>query len=755
MTTTLIFDAGEAIGPYRLVRHIGSGAFGEVWQAERDAGLGVKVNVALKLQDSRMFPLEQIRREVRVWSRVSDHPHILPLIGVDEYQRRGANYVGIASQYVAGGSLADWLLRQPHGVADGATACRIVCGILEALEYMHGWRDPDGKLAPIVHRDLKTANVLMNGAMPLVADLGLANIIEGSRDYRMTQHLSGTLAYMPPEALDGHVSPRMDIWASGVMLYQLMSGHLPFERTDRTALIKAIVLDPVPPLPVPVPDGVRRVLEQALQKEENQRYRTVAKMRAELETAWAEFRHASLPSPSQQVTIRDYDAERRELAERLAQEETARRAAEAEMARLRAQITAQQEEEQRRTTQRERQREALAQQERERAELARQQKAREEAAQQQRQLEALAQQQREHDEAARQQRAAEERREAERQAAAQRERQAQQQRERQAQQQRANAARANDQPKPPQPQGLFNVPAARPFAWAKWLALGGVVMLSVVLLGYALNRGKDATPDNGTAPVTTASAKPADYTATLPNGVKLEMVAIPAGTFQMGSTNGGSDEKPVHSVRLTQPFLLGRYEVTQAQWRAVMGTTIEQQRDKCSQQYNTTCNLYGTGDNYPMYYVSWDEVQEFIKRLNAGSGGGGYRLPTEAEWEYAARAGSGGDYGNVGGRAGALAEMGWYDGNSGNASHAIGQKKANDWGLYDMHGNVWEWCSDWYGDYSSDAVTNPTGAAAGSDRVYRGGSWNSTATYARAAYRFYNTPDSRGSVGFRLARTPA
>jgi formylglycine-generating enzyme required for sulfatase activity len=154
-------------------------------------------------------------------------------------------------------------------------------------------------------------------------------------------------------------------------------------------------------------------------------------------------------------------------------------------------------------------------------------------------------------------------------------------------------------------------------------------------------------------------------------------VLVPVGSFMMGSTNGLDDnEKPVHQVTISQAFYMGKYEVTQGQWQSVMGTNPSAFKD--------------CGGNCPVDNVSWDDVQNFINKLNETNDGFRYRLPTEAEWEYACRAGTTGDY------AGNLSEMAWYSENSGRKTHAVGSKRLNDWGLADMHGNVQEWCQDWY-----------------------------------------------------------
>jgi len=161
------------------------------------------------------------------------------------------------------------------------------------------------------------------------------------------------------------------------------------------------------------------------------------------------------------------------------------------------------------------------------------------------------------------------------------------------------------------------------------------------------------------------------------NSIGMEFMYIPEGSFQMGSTNGNGDEKPVHKVTISQGFFMGRTEVTQTQWQAVMGNNPSGFKD---------CG------NCPVENVSWDDAQSFIAKLNAQNDGFKYRLPSEAEWEYAARSGTTGDY------AGNLDSMAWYSANSGSKTHPVGTKQANAWGLYDMHGNVWEWCQDWYSD---------------------------------------------------------
>jgi formylglycine-generating enzyme required for sulfatase activity len=226
---------------------------------------------------------------------------------------------------------------------------------------------------------------------------------------------------------------------------------------------------------------------------------------------------------------------------------------------------------------------------------------------------------------------------------------------------------------------------------------------------------------------------------TLRNSIGMEFVLIPAGEFQMGSHDGYQDEKPVHRVRISKAFYLGEYEVTQSQWQAVMG--------------NNPSSFKGD-PNLPVESVFWDDVQEFIRRLNAKEGGTKYRLPTEAEWEYAARAGSTTVY-SFGNNPSQLGEYAWYDDNARDKTHPVGQKKPNAWGLYDTHGNVWEWVQDRYSSsYPPGFVTDPQGPSSGSLRVRRGGGWHDYAGGCRSAQRDIGAPGRRiDGLGFRLLRT--
>jgi formylglycine-generating enzyme required for sulfatase activity len=228
-----------------------------------------------------------------------------------------------------------------------------------------------------------------------------------------------------------------------------------------------------------------------------------------------------------------------------------------------------------------------------------------------------------------------------------------------------------------------------------------------------------------------------DEPITLRGVANLKLMPIAAGRFAMGSTNGEADEKPVTDVTINQPYWLGQTEVTQGQWEAVMG--------------NNPSGFKGA--NLPVETVSYDEALAFCRKVTEQERAAGrlaegyeYTLPTEAQWEYACRAGTTGDY------AGNLDAMAWYDGNSGSKTHAVGGKQANEWGLYDMHGNVWEWCLDWYGNYAGGSVTDPRSASSGSSWVYRGGGWGNSASYCRAAFRYRNSPGNRlDDLGFRLA----
>ena len=266
-------------------------------------------------------------------------------------------------------------------------------------------------------------------------------------------------------------------------------------------------------------------------------------------------------------------------------------------------------------------------------------------------------------------------------------------------------------------------------------ALAGMLLVVGMMLGVRQCGGREAT----------AADLYADSTADMSLQEMLEMVEVEGGTFTMGATqeqvsDAEDDEHPAHQVTLST-FSIGKYEVKQALWQEIMGSNPS----------------FFKGDNLPVENVSWDDCQEFLRKLNARKGefgitdGRTFRLPTEAEWEYAARGGKlskGFKYSG----SNNIGDVAWCGGNK---THSVGTKQPNEFGIYDMSGNVWEWCQDWYGGYSSGAQTNPQGPASGSDRVLRGGCWDNYAQSCRVASRFSNDPDSRFRYyGLRLVVAP-
>ena len=261
----------------------------------------------------------------------------------------------------------------------------------------------------------------------------------------------------------------------------------------------------------------------------------------------------------------------------------------------------------------------------------------------------------------------------------------------------------------------------------RFAMLASVVLTGLLAAGCSKGGdGKDRTPGSP------------GMALDLGGGVTLKLVRIPPGRFLMGSPQGerdrATDEGPQREITLSRGFYMGLHEVTQEQYQRVMGSNPST----------------FPGAQNPVEKVTWNKAVEFCRKASQSTGKT-VRLPTEAEWEYACRAGSrtkfscGDDDGNLGNYA-------WYTGNSGNKTHPVGQKRPNNWGLYDMHGNVREWCADWYKDsYANPGYTDPRGPASGQDRVWRGGGWDNRAQGCRSAFRGSYIPDDPlNNIGFRV-----
>jgi len=279
----------------------------------------------------------------------------------------------------------------------------------------------------------------------------------------------------------------------------------------------------------------------------------------------------------------------------------------------------------------------------------------------------------------------------------------------------------------------------------------------VVVVVCGCDRGQPTPPvASNPTPVATPVATPDPTPVATPNptpvedmelpesatSIGMEFKLIPAGTFTMGDASGLNNETP-HEVTLTKPFKMGVHEVTQDQYEQVMGVNPSE---------------YKGADN-PVETVSWEDAVEFCRKLSElpaeKEAGNVYRLPTEAEWEYACRARTTTKF-SFGDDESDSDDYGWYSENSDQKTHPVGSKLPNAWGLYDMHGNVWEWCQDWEEDYPSGSVTDPSGATSGSYRVFRGGSWDFTAGFCRSALRYGYVPSYRDyDFGFRVSLSPS
>jgi len=260
--------------------------------------------------------------------------------------------------------------------------------------------------------------------------------------------------------------------------------------------------------------------------------------------------------------------------------------------------------------------------------------------------------------------------------------------------------------------------------------------------GHGQQARKAAADDDQHGIVPTSAAGPEKrlpplMVLDLGGGVKMELVLIRPGSFQMGDPSGADDAKPVHKVTITQPFYLGKYKVTQQQWQAVMGSNPS----------------YFKGPGNPVDSVGWEDCKLFLKKLGEKCGGSEkFNLPTEAQWEYACRAGSTTKY-CYGDEEARLAEYAWFNDNSAGRTHPAGEKKPSAWGLYDVHGSLFDWCADWYGGdyYKSSPASDPTGPASGTLHADRGGSWRSLASGCRSGFRNNNSPRPDYLIGLRVA----
>ena len=706
----MTLQGGTRLGHYRIIALLGRGGMADVYRAE-DERLGREVALKAVPPEFARDPerIERFEREVRAAARLS-HPNI---VTVHDFGR-GEGHHFYTMALMPGGDLKARIRANPEGMPP-AEARAVTVAVARALDYAHQ--------QGFVHRDVKPENILFwQDGTPQLTDFGIARAMSEGTRMTATGMSIGSPHYMSPEQARGlEVDGRSDLYSLGVVLYEMLTGRLPFDARDTLAVALSHLNDPVPELP-PALAGWQPLLDRLLAKSPEERYASAGQL--------AEVLVADPPAQAPATRVvpvrREVEPTRRSGGSGTRLVKPAKSSGGLRGALAGAVL-------------------ALAVVG----------------------IGYLALRDTKGPEPV-----------------------------------PSNGGRggAEVRPAPVKPAPVRPLPPSRP---------ENPFDFRVQEDPAETSRPTPRLPSNPVNPPErirygslTLELEPRDARVTLPDiepryrpGVRLregsqrvvvrrdgyrdvtrtinvsgdtrvrialelvqpvvksrvfdgiEFVWIPAGDFRMGSTSRHAyrDEKPVTRVRISRGFYLGKYEVTQGQWESVMGSNPSR--------------FKSCGKDCPVERVAWDDVQEFLRKLNTRSGGRRYRLPTEAEWEYAARGGTtadtyAGDLTNPRGNDPVLDRIAWYDENSGGRTHPVGRKGPNAFGLHDMLGNVYEWVGDWKEDYPSGSVTDPAGPRTGSDRVFRGGSWHVIARNCRSANRAWNSPGYRYNyLGFRLLRT--
>ena len=696
-------------GRYRIVRQLGQGGMGSVWLAE-DIKLDNKL-FAIKMLPSILIANKRAYRQLKDEALVAMklvHPNIVTLRAFEETD--GNPF--LVMDYIEGKTLDECL--EEWGKLSEEQTVALLNPIAAAIDYAHS----EG----VVHRDIKPGNIMIRSdGKPFILDFGIAREVKETLTQVTGKLSSGTLLYMSPEQLTGDMpKPAQDVYSFAAMAYECINGAPPFSRGQ----VEYQIIHKEPE-PLPEGSGITASIMRGLDKTPDTRPKTCTGVLRALQRP--QVKKTVLPikkAEALKTSVKSWGVDWVSLAfigivilgfggRLLYQTYQDKKSADRKIVEL------------------------------QRNELARQEDARKAEAKRQEEV---------------------------RQAEEKRIKEEQKQLESAAKRQKEDAERKELEKKIAELQAeLKRIEQERLFdKWMAEEARKAAVKAEQKRLEEEHKRQKEeANRKNGDT-----------KTITLPGGASMEMIYCAPGEFMMGSYNyddpSDEDEKGVygkHKVRITKGFWLGKYEVTQKQWQSVMGDNPSHFID---------------GDR-PVENVSWDDCQEFIQKVNyeiRRQMGGEARLPTEAEWEYACRAGvtmrslpNGVDLVVLGDNNGrGLDEIAWYGGNScvdydhhvgadcsawpqkeysglRAGTHKVGKKKPNNWGFYDMIGNVWEWCNDWYGSdyYKNSPVEDPKGPNSGAIRVLRGGSWSHNAMFCRSASRDGGSSGNRNSlIGFRL-----
>ena len=726
-------EASVLAAQYRIVKKIGEGGMGVVYLAE-DMELSnrqIAIKVLPPLLSRNIRAVENLRKEALTAIKLN-HPNIIRLHGFHS----DGDIKFLVMEYVDGQTLEESIVRSERGRMTVEEALPIAEKVAGALDYAHS-QEP-----PVFHRDLKPSNVMISkkGRVKLL-DFGIAREMKDSYTRVTGQETSGTIPYMSPQQINGdEPTADTDIYSLGATLYECLSGHTPFYTGD----IRHQILNKKPPDIEGVPGHINRAVQAALAKNTQDRPQTATSLVQMLrQDAFGADKRPHIQTEPDEGTvtarIRQWvenrkadwkEDEWKDFALSLYDDGFATGMSQKKL-----------------ETIRDHEKKAWI-----KADEARK---------------------------AEEARIAEERRRAAEEAERKR-REAEEARKRREEEQLFEEVKSSasitlcERYLKEYPNGRYDRKVCKilnglkkqrsdRFKLARKVAIIVVVGSVGVYAGISVLRKiqspgpspsrKIARPSNSTqnsASKTTAPPSDSKRGKVVENSIDMKLVYVPADSFTMGSPSTEADRssnEQQHPVRISKGFWMGQTEVTQAQWDAVMKTTVRQQRDKG----NSSSPLRGEGPDYPMYYVSWIEARDFCERLSRLDGKD-YRLPTEAEWEYACRAGSAGRY-CFGDSDSGLDSYAWYSSNSGVSTHPVGEKNANTFGLYDMHGNVWEWCSDYYDSdyYSKSPASDPPGPSTGVSRVVRGGSWYDIPRNCRSAYRARYAPGHRTyGTGFRV-----